>query len=148
MRRDALRRLEIFSRHRDLGLSVAAIAREMGVTLSGAEHYAANYRRQVREGLMDAPITWPVPSSPVPGVAHWTGRVACRGQQDLFFAPEGFESERAKAVREAQAASLCAVCPVLAECAEAQEAHQAKFGVWAGMSEEDRENEQREGAAA
>ena len=147
MRRDAMRRLEIFSRHRDLGLSVAAIAREMGVTLSGAEHYAANYRRQVREGLMDAPIVWPVPSSPVPGVAHWTGKAACRGQQDLFFAPEGFESERAKAVREAQARSLCAACPVQAQCGDYAQQHRAAYGVWAGMSEEDRENEREERVA-
>jgi WhiB family redox-sensing transcriptional regulator len=144
MRSDAARRLEHFSRLRSQGLPVPAIARELGVSLSAAEHYAALYRAQVRDTVMDAPITWPVPAAPAPGVAHWSGRAACRGHEGLFYAPEGIESLRAKEVREAKARSLCAACPVRVQCGEQAEGDGEMWGVWAGVTEDDRENEKRQ----
>jgi WhiB family transcriptional regulator, redox-sensing transcriptional regulator len=47
---------------------------------------------------------------------EWQARAACVGEDpELFFAPEG-ERDRARRVREAEAATICARCDVRAEC--------------------------------
>lgn len=133
-----------FTRLRAQGLTVAAIAERMGLHLRAAEHYAKLWRQQQRDGAMDAEITWPVPSSPLPGVSHWSGAAACRGHQDLFYDPEGPESQRAKEIRESKARSLCAACPVRLQCMEDALARGEKRGTWGGFTEDGRARLERE----
>lgn len=69
----------------------------------------------------------------------WQMESACRGEDpSVFFHPEGERGE-ARAARERAAKAICAGCPVLAECATHALAVREPYGVWGGMSEEDRE---------
>ena len=138
------RRMETFGRLRDQGLTVAAIAAEMHIHVRAAEHYAVRYRQQQRDAAAEAPIDWPRPSPPVPGVSHWSGAAACRDWQDLFYDPDGRETQREKEIREAKARSLCASCPVRRECHEGAADRGEHWGTWAGFTEGDRERAKKE----
>ena len=66
---------------------------------------------------------------------HW----ACRGEDPaLFFHPEG-ERGPSREARESAAKAVCATCPVLAACAAHALAVREPYGVWGGMSEDERE---------
>jgi WhiB family redox-sensing transcriptional regulator len=70
------------------------------------------------------------------GPLTWTGSAACRGQNDLFFAPAG-ERPETRNVREAKARAVCNNCAVLTSCRQwARE--QREYGFWGGESEEER----------
>ncbi|MDP1878986.1 MAG: WhiB family transcriptional regulator [Actinomycetota bacterium] len=78
---------------------------------------------------------------PGPNADLWDWQMdgACRGEDpSLFFHPEG-ERGPARDSREAAAKAVCATCPVLAECAAHALAVREPYGVWGGMSEDDRE---------
>lgn len=143
-RAETAQRMERFTVLRTQGLTVAAIAAEMGIHLRAAEHYAAKYRQQVRDDLAAAQIDWPLPASPLPGVTHWSGKAACRGHWGLFYAPDGPETQRAKEIRDAKAKSLCAACPVRAECGAEAASGPGRSGTWAGLSEDDRERDKKQ----
>jgi WhiB family transcriptional regulator, redox-sensing transcriptional regulator len=72
-----------------------------------------------------------------------------------FYSVDG-ERPHEKAEREATAKALCAGCPVAAECLDHAMSRSDKFGIWGGMSEDERDSERRrrqrralrEGAAA
>ncbi len=69
----------------------------------------------------------------------WQLEGACRGEDpSIFFHPEG-ERGPAREAREAAAKAVCAQCPVLARCAEHALAAREPYGVWGGLSEDDRE---------
>ena len=69
----------------------------------------------------------------------WQLRGNCRGEDPtLFFHPEG-ERGPARAARQEAAKAVCATCPVMASCAAHALAVREPYGVWGGMSEEDRE---------
>ena len=69
----------------------------------------------------------------------WQLRGACRGEDpDTFFHPEG-ERGPARDARERAAKLVCASCPVLAQCAAHALTVREPYGVWGGMSEDDRE---------
>ena len=69
----------------------------------------------------------------------WQLQGACRGEDpDTFFHPEG-ERGPAREARERAAKAICAACPVLAQCAAHALAVREPYGVWGGMSEDDRE---------
>lgn len=77
----------------------------------------------------------------------WADRARCAGQEwELFFGPsEGWRETRSeRAEREATAKKLCARCPVRRECLEKslEEGHQ--YGVWGGLTEEERRQERRD----
>jgi WhiB family redox-sensing transcriptional regulator len=95
------------------------------------------------EAALSRPIDWPVPAPPVPGATSWQDRAACRGHLDLFYAPE-WEPLTERAVRELKAQSLCGACPVRRECGEHAAGTRQKHGVWAGRTEDDREQEKRD----
>jgi WhiB family redox-sensing transcriptional regulator len=79
----------------------------------------------------------------------WQLRGSCRGtDSDLFFHPEG-ERGQARAAREESAKEVCLHCPVCKPCREhALKVHEP-YGVWGGMTEEEREEYYaREKAAA
>jgi len=69
----------------------------------------------------------------------WQLRGACRGEDpETFFHPEG-ERGPARTARENAAKSVCARCPVLRQCAEHALSVREPYGVWGGMTEEERE---------
>jgi WhiB family transcriptional regulator, redox-sensing transcriptional regulator len=76
---------------------------------------------------------------PIADVWEWQLAGACRGTDAaVFFHPEG-ERGSARLARERAAKAICAACPVLRECARHALTVREPYGVWGGMSEEDRE---------
>ena len=69
------------------------------------------------------------------GPLTWTGTAACRGQNDLFFAPAG-ERPETRNVREAKARAVCNTCVVIAEPSVGP--RDREYGFWGGESEEER----------
>jgi len=69
----------------------------------------------------------------------WQLHSACRhADPDLFFHPDG-ERGPARANRDRAAKLVCASCPVLASCRAHALQVREPYGVWGGLSEDDRE---------
>jgi WhiB family redox-sensing transcriptional regulator len=69
----------------------------------------------------------------------WQLIAACRGvDSSLFFHPEG-ERGAARSAREAAAKEVCMRCPVRAECATHALTVREPYGVWGGLTEDERE---------
>ncbi len=69
----------------------------------------------------------------------WQMRAACRGMDsEQFFHPEGERGSRRER-REAEAKRVCFSCPVRLECAEHAIAVREPYGVWGGLTEDERE---------
>jgi WhiB family redox-sensing transcriptional regulator len=69
----------------------------------------------------------------------WQLQGACRSEDpSLFFHPEG-ERGAARRNREAAAKAVCARCPVVTSCVAHALAVREPYGVWGGLSEDDRE---------
>ncbi|MBS2963910.1 WhiB family transcriptional regulator [Actinocrinis puniceicyclus] len=69
----------------------------------------------------------------------WQLRGLCRGKDSsLFFHPEG-ERGAARSSRELAAKEICMNCPVQIPCAEHALRVREPYGVWGGMTEEERE---------
>jgi len=69
----------------------------------------------------------------------WQLHAACRGEDsDLFFHPEG-ERGPSRLSRELAAKSVCSGCPVMVQCASHALTVREPYGVWGGMSEDERE---------
>jgi WhiB family redox-sensing transcriptional regulator len=69
----------------------------------------------------------------------WQLRGLCRGKDSsLFFHPEG-ERGAARSSRESAAKEICLNCPVQIACAEHALRVREPYGVWGGMTEEERE---------
>ena len=76
---------------------------------------------------------------PVADVWEWQFQGACRSHDtELFFHPDN-ERGAERAARQAAAKAVCATCPVIRECAAHALAVREPYGVWGGLSEEDRE---------
>ena len=73
--------------------------------------------------VIDRPRLWSPP-------AAWTARAACAADPELMFA------EDLRSVAEAKRA--CAACPVTAECLAYALDHAEPFGVWGGLTTEER----------
>nr|WP_211244438.1 WhiB family transcriptional regulator [Actinospica robiniae] len=70
----------------------------------------------------------------------WQLRGLCRGKDSsLFFHPEG-ERGAARAAREQSAKEICLNCPVQKQCCEHALRVREPYGVWGGMTEEERES--------
>ena len=82
-------------------------------------------------------------------VWDWQLRGLCRGKDSsLFFHPEG-ERGAARAAREQSAKEICLNCPVQKQCSEHALRVREPYGVWGGMTEEERETHyQRQKALA
>ncbi len=79
----------------------------------------------------------PAPSSEI---WEWQLHGVCRGMDsEVFFHPEGERGPR-RARREANAKALCATCPVLLSCRAHALAAQEPYGIWGGLSEQDRDD--------
>ncbi|HSP60867.1 MAG TPA: WhiB family transcriptional regulator [Ornithinimicrobium sp.] len=85
---------------------------------------------------------------PVAALWEWQYQGLCRtASPEIFFHPEG-ERGPSRRRREARAKAICEQCPVLRECREHALSVQEPYGVWGGMSEEEREAVLRQGARA
>ncbi len=68
----------------------------------------------------------------------WQLRGACRGlDSSVFFSPEG-ERGRSRAARVRGAKSICRDCPVRAVCRDFALSAREPYGIWGGMSEDER----------
>ena len=70
------------------------------------------------------------------GALGWQERALC-AQTD----PEAFFPEKGGSTREAK--KVCQTCEVRAECLEYALAHDERFGIWGGLSEDERINAQQ-----
>ncbi|WP_432547710.1 WhiB family transcriptional regulator [Kineococcus sp. SYSU DK004] len=69
----------------------------------------------------------------------WQLRGSCReADPELFFHPE-LERGAARQHRDAAALAICAECPVLRRCREHVLRHREAYGVWGGLTEDQRE---------
>jgi WhiB family redox-sensing transcriptional regulator len=76
---------------------------------------------------------------PVADLWEWQLVGACRdADPTLFFHPEG-ERGPARRNRDAAAKTICAACPVMTQCREHALAVREPYGVWGGLTEDDRE---------
>ncbi|HMO10287.1 MAG TPA: WhiB family transcriptional regulator [Actinotalea sp.] len=75
---------------------------------------------------------------PVMDLWEWQYEGACReADPTLFFHPEG-ERGAARRRRAAAAKAICGSCPVIDECREHSLAVREPYGVWGGLSEDER----------
>lgn len=73
----------------------------------------------------------------------WQDRAACRGEDlDLFFGLDG-ERGPVREAREAGAKAICARCPVKLQCGNYAIGNAERYGIWAGLNEEERAAERR-----
>ena len=76
---------------------------------------------------------------PVGDQWDWQHEGLCRTRSpELFFHPDG-ERGSVKRAREARATALCGSCPVIEQCREHALTVPEPYGVWGGLTEEDRE---------
>lgn len=76
---------------------------------------------------------------PVAALWEWQYRGLCRTvSPELFFHPEG-ERGPARRRRDERAKALCQQCPVIEQCRAHALAAREPYGVWGGMTEEERE---------
>ncbi|MBT2542970.1 WhiB family transcriptional regulator [Streptomyces sp. ISL-44] len=78
----------------------------------------------------------------LPGATHhfweWQSRAACRDLgSGRFFHPAGERGED-REERDAAAKRVCAVCPVRAACLDHALRTREPFGIWGGLTEEER----------
>ena len=75
---------------------------------------------------------------PVADSWEWQYQGACRSlPSEMFFHPDGERGPRRKA-RENAAKAVCASCPVIAACRSHALAAQEPYGIWGGLTEDDR----------
>lgn len=77
---------------------------------------------------------------PAPTAEAWDWQLegACRGENtELFFHPEG-ERGPARRSRQAAAKAICQMCPVIEKCLQHALSVREPYGVWGGLSEEER----------
>ena len=83
----------------------------------------------------------PLPAALAP--TGWQQAAACRFEdRDLFFPPEQ-ERGRYAPFQEAAAKHICGRCPVAAECLGYALAADERYGVWGGLSAEERQRLRR-----
>ena len=69
----------------------------------------------------------------------WHDAAHCRGEAGRdFYPPFGGERKRERVAREQRAKTVCAVCPVQSQCLEHAIASGERYGVWGGLTFEER----------
>lgn len=63
-------------------------------------------------------------------------------EPSLFFGPEN-EAGHERALRETEAKTVCQRCPVLVRCRHHALAHFEQYGIWGGLTENDRRRHRR-----
>ena len=78
----------------------------------------------------------------------WQYEGACRDlDSSMFFYPEG-ERGNARRRRASTAKAVCATCPVIEECRSHALASREPYGIWGGMTEEERRSYLQAAAAS
>ena len=83
----------------------------------------------------------PLAQAPAPAahVWEWQFEGACRVlPPEMFFHPEG-ERGRSRRQRIEQAKAVCEACPVIEACREHALTVREPYGVWGGLSEDERQ---------
>lgn len=76
---------------------------------------------------------------PVADLWEWQYQGACREvSTEQFFHPQG-ERGSSRRNRAAQAKAICSTCPVIAQCRRHALAVREPYGVWGGLTEEERD---------
>jgi WhiB family redox-sensing transcriptional regulator len=76
---------------------------------------------------------------PVMDVWEWQYQGACRQTGDeVFFHPEGERGSNRRR-RDQAAKAVCSGCPVIEQCREHALSVREPYGVWGGLTEDDRE---------
>jgi WhiB family redox-sensing transcriptional regulator len=80
----------------------------------------------------------PLAQVPIGSTWHWQEKGACRDLDDgLFFHPPN-ERGLARLRRDQRAKQICAGCVVRVECADYAIRSREPYGVWGGLTEEER----------
>ncbi len=75
---------------------------------------------------------------PLADLWEWQYEGACRDlPSEMFFHPEGERGPRRRN-RENAAKAVCATCPVIQQCRDQALSIQEPYGIWGGLSEDDR----------
>jgi WhiB family redox-sensing transcriptional regulator len=83
---------------------------------------------------------------PIQETYEWQYDGACRGvDPETFFSPDAERGPRRRA-REAAAKALCHVCPVVQECLNHALTVREPYGVWGGLTINERDQLLRETA--
>jgi WhiB family redox-sensing transcriptional regulator len=81
----------------------------------------------------------PLAQVPLDATWDWSAEGSCReADPNLFFHPQN-ERGAARIMRDRAAKGICAGCPVRTECADYAVRAREPYGVWGGLTEEDRE---------
>ena len=77
---------------------------------------------------------------PIQDAYEWQYEGACRGNDpETFFSPDAERGPRRRR-REAAAKALCAVCPVVTQCLEHALSVREPYGVWGGLTINERDS--------
>lgn len=76
--------------------------------------------------------------SALPAHDRWEMSAACMGMDTSAFYPADKERGVSRRVREAKAKAICDRCPVIAECLQWAIATNEPWGLWGGMTREER----------
>ena len=75
---------------------------------------------------------------PLADLWEWQYEGACQDlPSEMFFHPEGERGPRRRN-RENAAKAVCATCPVIQQCRDQALSIQEPYGIWGGLSEDDR----------
>ena len=81
----------------------------------------------------------PLAQVPVDSKWHWQELGRCRSADPLLFFHPQNERSSSRIRRDQSAKRVCASCPVRLECADYAIRAREPYGVWGGLSEDDRE---------
>ncbi len=87
---------------------------------------------------------------PKPELDNWAWQLqaACRGTDGSLFFPPDREQEKARSRRIAKAKAVCVRCPVMAQCRSYAMTVGEPFGVWGGLSEDERNHQSTQEVAS
>lgn len=81
----------------------------------------------------------PLAQVPLDSTWHWQELGSCRDADPLLFFHPQNERGSSRIRRDQNAKRICASCPVRLECADYAIRAREPYGVWGGLSEDDRE---------
>ncbi len=68
----------------------------------------------------------------------WQWAAACRSRTVAFYPPVHNETRQERASREHQAKAICGSCPVRQACLDEALRRREPFGIWGGLTEQER----------
>ena len=71
---------------------------------------------------------------------HWYLLAACRGADTSLFYPSEQERGMFAALRSERAKAICRRCPVVGACLEWARSAEEDYGIWGGLTPDERDN--------